>query len=352
MRCVHRYTFGHGRVGKRTMVRKTRGYISRIWRFTRAMVRAYAHDNTFEMGAALAYYTIFSIVPLLVVIISVSGLIAGPDAIRGQVFADLNGLVGPETAKSLEDILGSAYKSGHGWLATVLGIITLILGASGIFGALKSSLNRMWEIKPKPRNSVVGFVLSRLLSFSFVLGLGFLMVVTFIINALIEGFSDNLERALPELSIVLLAGISTGLSIAVATGVFACLFKYLPDARIAWRDVLPGALFTTSLFGLGRYIIAFYFSASDPTSMYGAAAGLISLLLWTFYSSQTFFLGAEFVYVWAKVHGRPIRPSANAVRVMQQEIVLDHGHVVEKGTKQEMIEQAQKAVPVKGPSGR
>lgn len=327
------------------MIRRTRGYASSIWRFTKAMVKAFAHDNTFEMGAALAYYTIFSIVPLLVVIISVSGLIAGPDAIRGKVFADLNGLVGSETATALEEILGTAYKSGHGWLATVLGIITLVLGASGIFGALKSSLNRMWEIKPKPRNSVVGFLVSRLLSFSFVLGLGFLMVVSFAINAVVEGFSDNLARALPHLSIVLLAGLTTGISVVVATGVFACLFKYLPDARVAWRDVLPGALFTTLLFGLGKYILAFYFTSADPTSMFGAAAGLISLLLWTFYSSQTFFLGAEFVYVWAKVHGRPIKPSANAVRVMQQEVTMDHGHIVEKETKEEKIEHVQKDMP-------
>ncbi len=306
------------------------------------MMNAYVHDNTFEMGAALAYYTIFSIVPLLVVIISVSGLIAGPDAIRGKVFADLNGLVGPDTAKALEEILGSAYKSGHGWLATVLGLVTLVLGASGIFGALKSSLNRMWEIKPKPRNSIIGFLLSRLLSFSFVLGLGFLMVVSFAINAVIESFADNLARALPELSIVLLAGLSTVISIVVATGVFACLFKYLPDARVSWRDVLPGALFTTVLFGFGKYILAFYFTSSNPTSMFGAAAGLISLLLWTFYSSQTFFLGAEFVYVLAKVQGRPIKPGANAVRVMQQEVTMDHGKVVQKETKSQLIEEVRK----------
>ena len=309
------------------------------------MVDAYVHDNTFEMGAALAYYTIFSIVPLLVVIISVSGLIAGPDAIRGQVFAELNGLVGPDTAKALEDILGNAYKSGHGWLATVLGVITLLVGATGIFGALKSSLNRMWEIKPKPRNSFVSFVVSRLLSFSFVLGLGFLMVVSFAINAVIAGFSDNLARALPELSIVLLSGLSAVVSIVVSTGVFACLFKYLPDARIAWRDVWPGALFTTVLFNLGRSLIAFYFSASDPASVFGAAAGLISLLLWTFYSSQIFFLGAEFVYVWAKIHGRPIKPSANAVRVMQQEVTIQRSGAVNTETKQEKIEEAQRIPP-------
>ncbi|MBP6391358.1 MAG: YihY/virulence factor BrkB family protein [Flavobacteriales bacterium] len=311
-----------------------------VWNFTKAMFRAYAHDNTFELGAALAYYTIFSIVPLLVVVISVSGVIAGPDAVRGQVFSELHGLVGPDTARALEDILGNAYKSGHGWLATVLGVITLILGASGVFGALKSSLNRMWEIKPKPRNSIVGFIVGRLLSFSFVLGLGFLMVVSFAINAVVAGFSDNIERAFPELSIVLLGGLSIALSVVISTAVFASLFKYLPDTRLAWRDVWPGALFTTVLFSLGKYVIALYFSASDPASMFGAAAGLISLLLWTFYSSQIFFLGAEFVYVWAETHGRPITPGANAVRVMQQEVMVEKGQVIERATKKEKVDSA------------
>ena len=319
----------------------------KVWGFAKALWKGYTHDNTFEMGAALAYYTIFSIVPLLVVVLSISGLVAGPDAVRGKVFGQINGLVGPDTAKALEDLLGNAYKSGHGWLATVLGTLTLVLGASGIFGALKSSLNRMWEIKPKPKNSIVFFLLNRLLSFSFVLGLGFLLVVSFAINLVIDGFSDNLARALPDLSIVLLAGLSTGLTIVVSSFVFACLFKYLPDARVGWKDVLPGALFTTVLFGLGKYVLSLYFTSSNPASVFGAAASLISLLLWTFYSSQIFFLGAEFVYVWAEFHGRPIKPSANAIRFMQQEVAVHHGQVIQKETKHEMIEQAQKSVSAK-----
>jgi membrane protein len=329
------------------MVEKAKGRLLKAWGFTKAMVNAYTHDNTFEMGAALAYYTIFSIVPLLVVVISISGLIAGPDAIRGQVFGQINGLVGADTARALEDLLGNAYKSGHGWLATVLGTLTLVLGASGIFGALKSSLNRMWEIKPKPKNSIVHFLLNRLLSFSFVLGLGFLMVVSFAINFVIDGFSDNLARALPHLSIVLLGGLSSGLTIVISSFVFACLFKYLPDARVAWRDVMPGALFTTVLFGFGKYVLTLYFTSSNPASVFGAAASLISLLLWTFYSSQIFFLGAEFVYVWAEVHGRPIKPSPNAIRVMQQEVAVQHGEAIQKETKHEKIEQAQKEVSAK-----
>lgn len=307
-----------------------RDLFKRIVRFAKLMFKAFAEDNTFDLGAALAYYTIFSIVPLLVVVIAISGIVAGPDAVRGQVFQQLNGLVGPDTAKSLEDMLGSAYISGKGWLATVLGIITLVVGATGIFNSLKSSLNKMWQVQPKPKNSLVSFFLSRLLSFSFVMGLGFLLIITFTLNALVSGFSDELGRALPGLGSILIEIISFGITYSISTFVFACIFKFLPSADIAWKDVLPGALFTTLLFGLGKFILSIYFDTTDPASTFGAAAGLISLLIWTFYSSQTFFLGAEFVYVWCEEHDRPIRPRGDAVRVVRQVLVEKHGKLVEK----------------------
>lgn len=322
-----------------------RKIVQRIVRFTKLMFHAFVEDRTFDLGASLAYYTIFSIVPLLVVVIAISGIVAGPDAVRGQVFTQLNGLVGPDTAKALEDIVGNAYVSGKGWLATVIGLVTLVVGATGIFNALKTSLNRMWEIQPKPKNSVVGFVVSRLLSFSFVMGLGFLLIVTFTLNALITGFSDDLGRALPGLGSLLIQFISFALSFSVSTFVFACVFKYLPAARIAWRDVIPGAAFTTVLFGLGKYILMLYFDSSDPASAFGAAAGLISLLLWTFYSSQTFFLGAEFVYVWCQEHGRPIKPRSDAVRVVRQELTIEHGEVVSTGSKGEKLKEVRGHTP-------
>jgi membrane protein len=313
--------------------------LHRALRFAKLMFKAFAEDNTFDLGASLAYYTIFSIVPLLVVVIAISGIVAGPDAVRGQVFHQLNGLVGADTARSLQDILGNAYISGKGWMATVIGLITLFIGATGIFNSLKNSLNRMWEIQPKPKNSVVHFFVSRLLSFSFVMGLGFLLIVTFTLNALISGFSERLAHYMPELGAQLLPVVSFIVTYSVSTFVFACVFKFLPSARIAWRDVLPGALFTSALFGLGKYILGLYFDSKDPASTFGAAAGLISLLIWTFYSSQTFFLGAEFVYVWCEEHGRPIRPSSDAVRVLRQEVVVDHGHKKEKGTKAEVLDE-------------
>ena len=305
----------------------------KVLHFAKRMISEYGKDNTFDLGASLAYYTIFSIVPLLVVVIAVSGLVAGPDAMRGQVFGQLSGLVGPDTAATLQSMLGQAYISGKGWLATAIGLVTLFIGATGIFNSLKNSLNRMWEIEHKPRNSVVHFFVSRLLSFSFVMGLGFLLIVTFTLNALISGFSTRLGHYMPELGAQLLQVISFAVMFMVSTLVFACIFKFLPAVKIAWRDVLPGAAFTTALFVLGELIIGFYFDNTDPASAFGAAAGLISLLIWTFYSSQTFFFRAEFVYVWCEVHGRPIQPASDAVRVVRQVVKVEDGKKLEEAEK-------------------
>lgn len=310
--------------------RSIREHAHGVLHFAKRMVTEYGKDNTFDLGASLAYYTIFSIVPLLVVVIAVSGIVAGPDAVRGQIFGQLAGLVGSDTAKALQDMLGAAYISGKGWMATVIGLITLFIGATGIFNSLKNSLNRMWEIEPKPKNSVVHFFVSRLLSFSFVMGLGFLLIITFTLNAIISGLSERLGERLPELGPVLLKVASFSITFAISTLVFACIFKFLPAVKIAWRDVLPGAAFTTALFVLGELIIGFYFDNTDPASAFGAAAGLISLLIWTFYSSQTFFFGAEFVYVWCEVKGRPIQPATDAVRVVRQVLVEKDGKLVEK----------------------
>ncbi len=301
----------------------------KILHFAKRMVSEYGRDNTFELGASLAYYTIFSIVPLLVVVIAVSGIVAGPDAVRGQVFGQLSGLVGPDTAEALQNMLGDAYISGKGTMATIIGLVTLFIGATGIFNSLKNSLNRIWEIEPKPKNSVVHFFVSRLLSFSFVMGLGFLLIVTFTLNALVSGFADKLGHYMPDLGARLVQVISFGITFVVSTLVFAFIFKFLPAVKIAWKDVLPGAAFTTVLFILGEFILGFYFDSTDPASTFGAAAGLISLLIWTFYSSQTFFFGAEFVYVWCEVNGRPIQPAPDAVKVVRRVVKMDKGKVVE-----------------------
>lgn len=310
----------------------------RIARFTRMLFKAYAEDDTLDLGASLAYYTIFSILPMLVVIIAVAGLLAGPAAAEGQLFDRLKEFVGADTAKALQGMLGSTYQSGQGIVATVVGLATLILGATGVFNALKASLNRIWEIQPKPKSTILGLLLARLVSFSFVLGMGFLMVVSFLLSALVTAFASKIAELLPGAAGVLVVASSNGLSLVMTIAVFAALFKHLPDARVAWRDVVPGATLTTFLFVVGKYALTFYFQFSNPTSAFGAAASLMSLLLWVYYSSQIFFLGAEFIYVWAREHGRPILPVEEAVQVVKQEVVMDHGKVVATRTKGEDLD--------------
>ncbi len=294
----------------------------RVWIFAKAIFHTFGQKHTLDLGAALSYYTMFSIVPLLVVIIAVSGLLAGREAMSGQVFAQMQGLVGADTAKTLEELVGNAYLSGTGVAATIIGVITLLIGSLSIFGSLQTSLDLIWNVKARPAKNVGVFLLSKLMSFSFVFGMGFLLVITFVLNSLTSALGARMEQIVPSVSTFALNLWTLALSFAVTTTVFACLFKFLPHARISWRNVWPGAIFTTLLFGLGKFIIAAYFSMKDPASTFGAAAGLITLLLWTFYSSQVFFLGAVFVEQWARDRGSPIVPTANAVLVEVREVVI------------------------------
>lgn len=312
--------------------------LRRAWRFTRLVFKAYLEDDTLDLGAALAFYTIFSIMPMLVVVIAVAGILAGPAAAEGQLFGRLTEFVGEDTAKALQGLLGNAYESGQGIVATIMGTATLILGATGVFNALKVSLNRIWEIQPKPKSTILGLLFARLLSFSFVLGMGFLMVVSFLLSALVTGFAGKIAELLPGAAGVVVMAASNGVSLLMTVGVFAALFKYLPDARVTWRDVIPGAILTTLLFIVGKYALTFYFQYSNPASAFGAAASLMSLLLWVYYSSQIFFLGAEFIYVWALEHGRPVRPGAEAVQVVKQEVVIQDGRVVATHSKRDELD--------------
>lgn len=310
----------------------------RVWRFTKLVFKAYAEDDTLDLGAALAFYTIFSIMPMLVVVIAVAGILAGPAAAEGQLFDRLTQFVGEDTAKALQGLLGNAHQSGQGIVATVMGLATLIVGATGVFNALKISLNRIWEIQPKPKSTVLGLFFSRLISFSFVLGMGFLMVVSFLLSALVTGFAGKIAELLPGAAGVFVVAASNGVSLLMTVGVFAALFKYLPDAKVSWRDVVPGAILTTLLFIVGKYALTVYFQYSNPASAFGAAASLMSLLLWVYYSSQIFFLGAEFIYVWAREHDRPILPGEEAVQVLKQEVVIDQGRVVTTRSKQDELD--------------
>jgi membrane protein len=296
----------------------------RIFLFGKEVINEYLNDDALGLGAALAYYTVFSFAPMLVVATSIASYFFGEDAINGRLDSELQDLLGAKAAATLSDIISNAYVSGDTFWATAIGIGTLIFAATGVFSNLKTSLNKMWEIKPQPSNGIIAFLLTRLLSFGFVIGLGFLLMVTLVVNALVIGFMDQLSGILPSIGPVALAVTSWLATTGITALIFALMFRYLPDARATWPDLLAGALFTALLFGLGRFLIGFYIGNSNFSSTYGAAGALITLLVWTYYNSQILFLGAEFTQVWAKWKGRPIMPNTQAIKIKTKTIELEN----------------------------
>ena len=297
--------------------------MKKIWDFTVELVNAYIEDDGFTKGAALAYYTTFSLAPILIIIITVAGWFFGRDAISGEVYQQLDDLLGPEAAKSIQEIVKASYLSGDSIWTTILGVGTLIFGAIGAFNQLKLSLDQIWEIESKPKNGVIGFLKARLAAFSMVLGLGFVLLVSLAVNAFAVAMSNKIGDYFSLIGEITLTLMSVVISLAMTAGIFALIFKRLPDVRVRWREVLWGSLFTAILFSIGRFGIGYYIGNSQITSGFGAAGSLVALLVWTYYSSQIVFLGAEFIYVLGRWTGHPVLPSSDAVRVIKKTEKLD-----------------------------
>lgn len=296
----------------------------RIFAFSKDVINQYIDDDALNLGAALAYYTVFSFAPMLVVATTIASIFAGDKAINGQLNSELEGLLGSEAAGALSEIISNAHVSADTFWATAISIGTLIFAATGVFGNLKLSLNKIWNIQPTPTNGIIAFIFTRLLSFSFVVGLGFLLMITLVINAAVIGFMDQLAFYVPALGPIMLAVTSWLITTLVTAFIFVLLFRYLPDAKARWRDLWAGAVFTALLFGLGRFLIGFYIGNSDFSSTYGAAGALITLLVWTYYNSQILFLGAEFTQVWAQWKGNPIVPDKHAVKIRLEAVQIDN----------------------------
>ena len=274
-------------------------------------------DQAPTLGAALAYYTVFSLAPLLIIAIAIAGLAFGREAAQGQIFEQLRGLLGEESGKAMQDLVQNANaKPATGVVASLIGVVTLLLGASGVFGQLKTSLNAIWNVQPKPGRGILGIIQDRILSFGFILVVGFLLLISLLLTAAIavmgEWFSGMVPGMEPLAHIVNLV-----LSLALITLLFAMIFKFLPDAKIAWHDVWIGAFITALLFIVGKFALGFYLGKSAVGSSYGAAGSLIVLLLWVYYSSQILFFGAEFTQVYANRVGSHVDPADNAVAVQK-----------------------------------
>lgn len=274
-------------------------------------------DNVPLLAAALAYYTIFSLAPLLIIAIAIVGAVFGEEAARGEIVRQIQGLVGVEGAKFIQSMVQNASQPGSGGtVATVISTLVLLFGASGVFGQLQTALNTIWEVKPKPGRAIKSFLQSRFLSFAMVLVIGFLLLVSLVLSAILIGISSYFSGFFPEF-VILGRLLNFILSFAVITLLFASIYKFLPDVEVPWRNLWVGAGVTALLFNIGKFLIGLYLGNSSVGSTYGAAGSLVVVLIWIFYSAQILLFGAEFTQVYSKYRGEPIRPSKHAVSLTE-----------------------------------
>lgn len=260
---------------------------------------AFWDDNGPRMGASLAYYTLFALAPILLIVIAVAGIVFGAEAVQGEVVSQIDGLIGTQGAEAVQTLLKGASQDHNTALATTIGIVTLILAATGAFLELQASFNTIWRATPKPRSKIKDFLLDRARSFGLVVAIGFLLLVSLTVTAALAAFGSWLTRIAPGAPMVIWV-LNWVVSFGVIAGLFALLFKFLPETPTAWRDAAAGAVVTAVLFTIGKQIIGLYLGRSATTSAYGAAGSVILLLLWVYYSSQIVLLGAEFTRLYAE----------------------------------------------------
>ncbi len=291
-----------------------------LWEVLKNSFKGFGDDKVTKMSGSLAYYTVFSMAPLLIMIISLAGIFLGREAVEGKIYGQLAGFVGADTAAQLQEIIKNASLAGKSKIAAIIGGITLLIGATTVFAEIQDSINTIWGLKPKPKKGWLKLIQNRFLSFSVIASLGFLLLVSLGVTALIEGLSERLRANFPEVTVVVFYIINLVLTLIVVTSIFAVIFKVLPDANIKWRDVWSGAIATAVLFILGKFAISFYISKSEVGSTYGAAGSLVVLLLWIYYSSIILYFGAEFTKAYALKYGSEIHPSKYAVTTKTVEV--------------------------------
>jgi membrane protein len=275
--------------------------VGRITGLIRQSVSAFIADGALSYGAAIAYYTIFAIAPVLLIVIAVAGLAFGRDAAQGAIVAELSGLMGQQSAEALQTMLRSAHSSGSGTLATIIGLATLLITASGVFGEMQTSLNAIWKAQPRA-STVTRLIRARIVSLGLVMALGFLLMVSLAVSAALAAIGSYLNDFFPGIHLLLQIA-NFIVSFVLISLLFAAIYKFLPDTPIAWRDVGIGAVATALLFTVGKTLIGLYIGSSSIASSFGAAGALIVVLLWIYYSAQIFLLGAEFTKCYAHSHG-------------------------------------------------
>jgi membrane protein len=298
-----------------------KSFFGNVFSLLKQTFQEWLQDKVPQLGAALAYYTVFSLAPLVLVLLAIVGVVFrdDPAGAWNKITQQMSYFLDPSAVQVVQNIAQKASQPGKSTIATIIGVALAVFGASGVFGQLQDALNTIWGVKAKPAAGIWGFLRSRFLSFAMVAGVCFLLLVSLAIEALLKGFSHYVQSVLPG-GIVIALAVYLVFDFAVVVLLFAMIFKFLPDVEIQWRDVWIGAVMTAIFFGLGKWLLGFYLGSGAAASAYGAASSLITLLLWVYYSSQILLFGAEFTQVYAAQAGRELKPSEYAIRVETKKV--------------------------------
>ena len=296
--------------------------VKNIWKGIKQAFVDFFEQKILKLSAALAYYTIFSFPGLIIIIIWISDIFYGQEAVEGTVYKEIANLVGPEAALQIQETIRNATLSNESSFATIVGLITLLIGATSVFGEIQDSINLIWRLKAKPKKGMgwLKFITNRLLSFSIIISLGFLLLVSLVLNGLMDAFIDRLTKAFPETEVIIVYSFNLVITFIITSLLFGLIFKVLPDARIKWRHVRAGAFTTALLFMMGKFLIGYYLGHSKMSSAYGAAGSIIVILLWVYYSSIILYFGAAFTRAYAICTGSHIYPNNYAVWIEQVEL--------------------------------
>jgi membrane protein len=290
----------------------------KFWLIVRQAFTEFIADHGLKFSASLSYYTVFSLGPVLLIIISLAGIFFGKDAVEGKIYAQINGLVGSAAALQIQDIIGNIEESQFTHRGAIIGVVVLLVGATGVFTEMQDSINYIWSIKTKPKKSLLKFVFDRIISFSLIVSFGFVLMVSLGVHALVDLLHDRLEMFFDTATVIVFQGLNYAILFAVITTLFAIIFKILPDAKVRWKDAYVGAMFTAVLFVGGKFLIGLYLGSSNIGVTYGTAASLVIILLWVYYTSIILYFGAEFTRIYTMNFGGGIVPKKTAVLIIKQ----------------------------------
>lgn len=286
------------------------------------------NDNAIKLSASLSYYTIFSLPPLLIIIMSVLSFFFGREAINGRFFVQINGMVGNEAALQIQETIKNIELSNSNVFAAVFGGIMLLIGASGVFAEIQSSINSIWGLRAKPNKGIMKFIKNRLMSFSMIASLGFLLLVSLMVNTVMDILNTRLLVFFPDTTVYLFYVLNILILFVSTTILFSIIFKTLPDGHIVWKDALIGSSFTSFFFMIGKFAIGFYLGSSTVATVYGAAGSVIIILIWVYYSAIILYFGAEFTKVYANAHGNKIIPNAYAVGIKVEILEIEKKGII------------------------